>query len=397
MIRNSQDLRDFIVENLRRISRKEMFEIAREKFSYTGTYSSFKVYVCRIKSKTKITKTETKSLKETFLEKIQREKVIKLFDLSVQLQCSGIEILKHINDFKSQGYHILIDNDRLYYGDKILNNGNVEKVQQLETKEIVFGVASDLHFGSKACQITALNEFSEECKKQNAKHIFVPGDVTAGRNVYSGQDFDLYALSAQDQTESLLSNLPEGFDWWLLGGNHDYSHIKNGGFNPLNVMASKRKDLHSLGYDECIVPILDGVDLQMWHPSGGVPYSVSYRLQKGVEQIAFSELLAVTRGIKEKPTIKFVLSGHLHIQVQALFGSIFGAQCGAFEGITNYLKRKGLVPAIGGYIVKATIKNNGILDFDAKFHLYPEIIDDWKNYSHTSNDKIEQIKPIFER
>ena len=82
--------------------------------------------------------------------------------------------------------------------------------------------------------------------------------------------------------------------------------------------------------------------------------------------------------------------------MQAMFGSIWGAQCGTFEGQTNYLKRKGLVPSIGGWIVKASLGHNGLLkNFESKFYIFDEIEDDWKNYKHTI--PLEQItKPIFE-
>lgn len=82
--------------------------------------------------------------------------------------------------------------------------------------------------------------------------------------------------------------------------------------------------------------------------------------------------------------------------MQALFGPIWGAQCGTFEGQTNYLKRKGLVPSIGGYIVKASLGKNGLLkSFEAKFYIFDEIEDDWKNYKHTSPEK-KITKPIME-
>jgi hypothetical protein len=135
----------------------------------------------------------------------------------------------------------------------------------------------------------------------------------------------------------------------------------------------------------------------MIHPSGGVPYAISYRLQKTVEQIAYSELSGIAYGSKERPSIRFVLSGHLHIQMQAMFGSILGLQAGCFEGQTNYLKRKGLFPSIGGWIIKASLGKNGLLkNFEAKFYIFEEIIDDWENYHHTVDEETEIGKPLFE-
>jgi hypothetical protein len=129
-----------------------------------------------------------------------------------------------------------------------------------------------------------------------------------------------------------------------------------------------------------------------------VPYAMSYRLQKGIAQIAFHELQNVSSSIKDKPTIRFVLAGHLHIQMQAMFGSIFGAQCGSFEGTNNLLKRLGIVPAIGGWIIKASLGRNNLLrSFDAKFYIFEEIEDDWKNYRHYISKVNGSDKPVFSK
>jgi len=134
----------------------------------------------------------------------------------------------------------------------------------------------------------------------------------------------------------------------------------------------------------------------MWHPSGGVPYALSYRLQKGIEQIAFGELTKIVRGVKERPTIRFVLAGHLHVQVQAMFGSIFGCQAGCFEGQSPYLKRKGLVPQVGGYVIQAILGKNGLLkNFEAKFYIFEEVENDYRNYSHEI-ELAEITEPILE-
>ena len=263
---------------------------------------------------------------------------------------------------------------------------------------ICFGVVSDPHFGSKACQITALNYFAEEMKARGVKHVLCPGDIFTGIRVYPGHEFDRYALTVDEQEDSCIANLPKGFEWWMLGGNHDYSFIsKCSGHNALLYLQSERDDVHYIGFDKAVVPLLPNVDCMLWHPSGGVPYSVSYRLQKGVEQLAFDELTSIVDGAKNNASVRFILAGHLHIQMQAMFGPIFGAQCGTFEGTTNYLKRKGLVPAIGGWIIEARLsKQTGMLkDFDAKFYLYPEIEDDWRNYKHSIDRKIK-INPLFE-
>jgi hypothetical protein len=376
---------------------KELIDIGHANLEF----HAFQVYVSRLKKKLGFI-TNNHSLTENdekLIKILENEKINKISDIRHKLGGCSERYLREkiIRNCRKNGYEINISNDNVILSKTMVRES--EKISQISNcSEVIFGIVSDPHFGSKSCQITALNEFANIMKKQGVKHIFVPGDMVSGFDVYPGQIHDVYAISAKDQEETTLLNLPTGFDWYVLGGNHDYSFIKKGGgYNIISVLASKRSDIHYIGFDEANVPILNNVDVKLGHPSGGVPYSVSYRLQKSIEQITISELQNVVRGVKDKPTIRFVLLGHLHIQMQAMFGSIWGAQCGSFEGQTNYLKRKGLVPSIGGYIIKATLGNNGLLkNFDSKFYLFNEIEDDWRNYNHSIPEK-KIISPIFDK
>lgn len=333
---------------------------------------------------------------DLFVDLIVKNKAIPLIDLCNTLNCAPFRIDEIVEYHRSKGMDVSSQDGFVFMNVDVIPD--VERVDTLsDTNEIIFGVASDLHFGSKSCQITALNEFCHIAAKEGVKHILSPGDIFTGTSVYPGHNYDVYALSAEEQEQSCIVNLPTGFEWFMLGGNHDYSFIKRGGgHNPVLAVSNMREDIHYVGFDEADVPILPGVDAKLWHPSGGVPYSISYRLQKGIEQVAYNELSKIMKDIKEKPTVRFVLSGHLHIQMQALFGSIFGCQSGCFEGQTDYLKRKGLFPAIGGYVIKASLGKNGLLkSFEAKFHIFDEVEDDWKRYKHETNGHSKISVPIF--
>jgi len=395
----NKEIVDFIKKELYKgCSIRSIFNHLQDSGLYMSNYDSFRKYVFNLKKRDGIIKNTLKigEIDKKIIKFLDNKKAVKTNEILDTIKCTKKQLEKALYNCKKNGYEIIIDNDFVTLS-KINTRGS-EKISQVSnSSEITFGIVSDPHFGSKSCQITALNEFAGIMKKEGVKHIFCPGDLVAGYEVYPGQIHDVYAISAKEQEETVLLNLPTGFEWYVLGGNHDYSFVKRGGgYNIISVIAAKRSDVHYVGFDVATIPILNNVDLMMVHPSGGVPYSVSYRLQKNIEQITIAELQNVVRGIKDKPTIRFVLLGHLHIQMQAMFGSIWGAQCGTFEGQTNYLKRKGLIPSIGGYIVKASLGKNGLLkNFEAKFYMFDEIEDDWKSYSHSiSEQKIE--KPIFE-
>jgi hypothetical protein len=394
-----KEIDNFIAEKLEDgWSNKKIFTYLTSNDLYHSSYNSFGKYAWKIKKKKGIIRghNKLKELDEKLIKYCDGKKVNKVSDLLNRFDCSRTELNKSITNCRRNGYEIEIDDNIIILSKT--QGREPENISKLSTNsEIVFGIVSDPHFGSKSCQITALNEFAEIMKQKGVRHIFCPGDLVCGYDVYPGQIHDIYATSATEQEETTLLNMPTGFDWYVLGGNHDYSFIKRGGgYNIVSVIASKRSDVHYLGFDQATIPILQNVDAMLVHPSGGVPYSISYRLQKNIEQITISELQNVVRGVKDKPSIRFVLLGHLHIQMQAMFGSIWGAQCGTFEGQTNYLKRKGLIPSIGGWIVKASLGKNGLLkNFESKFYIFDEIQDDWKNYKHTIPDK-KIITPIFE-
>ena len=397
-------IKQFILKNLHDLTIEQMHLILKQSYGYTAGFSVFKEYVSKLKkkevtSKDKVKNEELDHFQTKIFQLMTKHRVMSIIDVSNFISCPPYHVLNVVNELASKGCEVSDDERNIYLGVGAAPIGRPIQKPVEDSNDIVFGVPSDLHFGSKACQITALNEFCEICRKQGVKHMFTPGDVFAGYNVYKGQIFDVYAISSEEQEESTIVNLPQGFEWWMIGGNHDYSFIKSGpGHNPFNILTNIRKDTHYCGFDEAVVPILKGVDLKMWHPSGGIPYALSYRLQKGIEQIAFHELQNISRSLKDKPTIRFVLSGHLHIQMQGLFGSIFGAQCGSFEGTNNLLKRMGIMPAIGGWIIKATLgKNNLLKSFEAKFHLFEEIEDDWKNYRHYVPKSNGSDKPVFNK
>lgn len=394
---HSKEVEEFVVNQITKgETYKEIYQKLSTNNDYDFSYDSFTRFALRLKKKYGVIDNgnKIKEIDERIIKLLEYDKIIKISTLLSKLNCKKKELESSIINCQRNGYEIILDGDIV-----LLSNTNTRDSKNLSTlgsSDIIFGIVSDPHFGSKSCQLTALNEFSDIMRKKGVQHVFVPGDLVSGYDVYPGQIHDVYAITAKEQEDTTLRNLPLGFNWYVLGGNHCYSFVKKAGYNIISSIANKRSDVHYLGFDVASIPILKNVDLMLVHPSGGVPYSISYRLQKNIEQITISELQNVVRGVKDKPSIRFVLLGHLHIQMQAMFGSIWGAQCGTFEGQTNYLKRKGLIPSIGGWIVKATLGRNGLLkNFEAKFYIFDEIENDWKNYEHTiPEEKI--ISPIFE-
>jgi len=374
------------------------YKDAVDKFNYERDFDTFREYVRTTKRRMKrdITTFSMRDKKKVFLSILESQKMMRMKDLCDLLNCPPKKIIEMVDELRSQGREVVQDGLSVSLSSKIVDR--IEKIEKpLEEREICFGVMSDPHYGSKSCQLTAINDFLFQCAKYGIKHIFCPGDMVSGYNVYPGQQFEVYGVSSEEQEDSLIANLPMGFEYYVIGGNHDYSFITKGaGHNPILSLSHKRKDIHYLGFDEANVVLLKGVSLKLWHPSGGLPYSLSYKVQKKVEQVAFDELAKISLSGRERPELRFVLAGHLHVQFQAMFGPIFGAHCGCFEGQTSYMKRKNMYPSIGGWIIEASLGSNGLLsNFNTKYCMYQEIEDDWKNYNHSVPERDKIKEPLF--
>jgi len=273
-------------------------------------------------------------------------------------------------------------------------------------ERIRFAVGSDVHFGSRHMQASSLLRFIRlAVEEYEVRHFLWAGDMTAGVGVYRGQANDLYAHSAEDQLESLVKTIPHYDDVQhiMIGGNHDYSFMKQNGFNIVKTACEKREDFTYAGFDYADVPLTQDkrgnvtASAVLWHPSGGVPYALSYRGQKMAAEVTRQEMAELVMEEKHSPTVRFVFWGHLHVSDMFPHGPIWVVGPGCFEGTNGYLKQKGLRPVVQGLIVEADVTDKGIL---AGVHLHPipflEQEDDYlAAWVPQSARDAERIEPVF--
>lgn len=314
-------------------------------------------------------------------------------DAAWDLDCSPYELRLMIADARSRGIEIAEIDGVLHYG--VVEDSPIET---LGTDQIVFGVMSDLHFGAKACQITAISRFVDDCMHEGVTHILIPGDIVDGTGIFKGQDLEQYAATADGQESSVIRNLPvkKGLRYIALGGNHDESWMKNGkGHNPLRAIETQREDFTFVGFNRKKIPLLPGVDCVLWHGCGGSSYAKTYKIQKHVSNIAYDELRRAQEGIE--PTVRFLLAGHWHVYAEILDGGIEAMLCGAFAGTNGLTAMLGVDPVIRGLIVWANLDKRGKLRRIRVDKMdYPEIADDWKNYSHEPVETVIE-RPLFTR
>jgi hypothetical protein len=257
------------------------------------------------------------------------------------------------------------------------------------------GIISDIHGGSAYSQPSVVKSLAHiMAEEYGVRHFLQPGDSTDGIWMFSGHDNVLIpparalnsrhaptAVRMQAQLADIYTpNLGGDCEWFILGGNHDWSCIKKAGIDPIRILCDGRDDLHYMGYDVGGVWLTDRVYLRMWHPTGGVPYAKSYRLQKGLESQAVEALqAAISR--EECPATSVLVAGHLHITIWMPEMPIAGLHPGCCQGQTPYLKAKGYMPAIGGVVLRFLIGDDGrVKRIEHTWLPYDEIEDDWKHF-----------------
>jgi hypothetical protein len=58
-----------------------------------------------------------------------------------------------------------------------------------------------------------------------------------------------------------------------MGGNRDESHFKDDGINVVSRICELRPDCKYVGFAKADIPLMPGISIRMWHPTGGVPYT----------------------------------------------------------------------------------------------------------------------------
>lgn len=221
-----------------------------------------------------------------------------------------------------------------------------------------FAAVSDTHLCSTHEMLDELHDFYDKAKAWKAEMVVHAGDVVAGFNVYRGQEFELKVIGADAQIQYAADNYPNnGLITHFIDGNHDEALFKKAGVVFGQRLSEKRKDMVYLGAYEGNLEI-NGIRVQLWHGAGGNAYSLSYKLQRGID--------AIIPGAK--PRIMF--AGHWHSVFWMFYRNIDAYLPGCFEGQTLLGKRLKLQPAIGGWLVELEIANGEVKKTSADFIPY---------------------------
>jgi predicted phosphodiesterase len=234
-------------------------------------------------------------------------------------------------------------------------------------QRIRFGVVSDTHLCSKYQQLTHLKAIYERFRAEGITTVYLPGDITEGSHMRKGHEYEVFALGADAQVDYVVRNFPlvPGITTEFILGNHDHSHIKNGGVDIGNMIAARRPDMRYLGMQEARIHITPNCTVQLIHPLDGAAYALSYAPQKMMDSF--------TGG--EKPSI--MLMGHHHKAFYLFYRNIHAIECGTFCAQTPWMRGKRIAAMMGGWIVEADVTPDGTIE-----RFRPEFLPIYKAIEH---------------
>ena len=239
-------------------------------------------------------------------------------------------------------------------------------MSRFKGRKVRVGIVSDTHLGSKYQQLSYLKAFYRYCVRRKVPVVLHGGDLLDGNGkVYRGQIYEQFVIGATPQIQYAANNYPrhESITTYLIGGNHCASWQSSEGLDALGMLSKDRPDIKNLGYYGATVDI-GGIQVYLMHGGGGVAYARSYKMQKIIEQFPGGQ----------KPQILII--GHWHItDILPTYRNVVGILPGCFQSQTPYLRRKGLSPDIGGFILEFEVadvdKENGLVGCKIEWRPFP--------------------------
>lgn len=290
---------------------------------------------------------ESTSLLYALLKKRPRT----LKDLSEQLELDEIQVELTINILKDEGY--AIEKVGQYYQLRTLisTQDNVVVSKWNGERVIKFGVASDMHMCSKHQQLTHLNTIYDIFQDAGITTVYNPGDISEGYGMRKGHEYEVFKYGADEQVDYISEMYPKrkGMVTEFITGNHDHSHLKNGGIDIGKPIARNRSDLKYLGMNNATIMLTPNCRMDLAHPLDGSSYAISYAVQKAIEAMSTDNI----------PNI--YITGHHHKAMYFFYRDIHCLEAGCFEAQTPWMRGKRLAAHVGGWIVTVHVDENGFI------------------------------------
>lgn len=286
-----------------------------------------------------------------------------VLDIVIKEATSVSEISRHI-DRSSETVIKTIDALRAKHHEVILDETRHEvSVPHEPAKEFAptdfkylrkfyrIGIVSDTHLCSKYQQLTLLHDAYTIFDDRQTDFNVHGGDLTEGIDMYREHRQEVFKHNAPEQREYVIDNYPTSkrkTKTYIIGGQHDRSFYKQNGYDIVEHICEKRKDLVYRGFFRARFTI-KGLPIELQHPGGGLAYALSYNPQKMVESIS-GYVLSIMRASPEfyKVLPALLLIGHYHVPMHLpRYMGIDVSTLPCFQAQTPYLQQKKKMPVIG--------------------------------------------------
>jgi UDP-2,3-diacylglucosamine pyrophosphatase LpxH len=359
MIKNKENIDKFIEIVNRSVSPKghvdwSLVQIeCNTQFGEESSSNSWRKRFERISKK--ITKQEIKmphnyeNDKKNMIDLLSKAMSISVLEKKINL--TKYEILGLIKEINDEGLYQIVEGLNGYQVNK--NQVGPKQVYQhsfgeLTKKSIM--VISDSHMGSIYELVDYLVFVYKEAKKRGITEVYHIGDISDG--YYTNRPEQIYSLKCigfDAQVDNIIANYPkeEGITTYFILGNHDETHIRNGGANLGIAVSRDRSDMKYLGIGSARVMLTPNCSMDLLHPLDGSSYALSYSGQKYMD--------ALTGG--DKPNILVV--GHHHKAMYMFYRNIHYYEVPSTCLQSSWEKRKRINNTAGAWILNIEVDSQG--------------------------------------
>lgn len=288
-----------------------------------------------------------------FLKKQKKNARLNIYDLSDMLDVQPSRLRAALAGLREKGFRV---------PDEEEDSGNIAlqrvlpddqaKLHRslLEGQELRIGLVSDTHLCSKHCALPELELAYDVFEREGITEVWHPGDLVAGVGIFRTQAAEINQHTYDSQVEYAQEFYPkrDGITTRLISGNHDLEgDFGRIGGDPVQAVSNVREDMEYLGPYSAHIELPGGSFAHLLHGSGGMGYAYSYKAQKLVDGYEAGH----------KPAI--LCPGHWHVAGWLMQRNVNVVFPGCTEWTSSYLRRKGLSPAVGFFILNITIGDDG--------------------------------------
>jgi predicted phosphodiesterase len=280
------------------------------------------------------------------------KELVKERETSYYIAKYGLKVVDFLEELKAE-YNILQEGTSI----KLSKNTNVNMDNfhkaKFSGKKIKFGIVSDTHLGSKFSQVDFLHELYDYFEEENVDCVYHAGDISDG--YYTNRSTQVYellpeAIGFDRQVDYISEVYPRrDFKTYFITGNHDFTHLRNGGADIGKAIANRRDDMIHLGLNNAKVFLTPNCVMEINHPGDGSSYALSYSAQKYADSMEGGK----------KPNI--LINGHHHKLFYMEYRNIHILEAGTTEMQTDFMRGKRIASHVGAWLVELEVADDGTI------------------------------------